>query len=132
MNIENQMATRLYFKEQIDYQGKPSYHYSTTINPHLEHSSIQNIFIDKKNDINLSFQEIINKELKNSSKLNLWSMLGGRQVSINLLNQDADTSQVFKCIMRDKNPFYNELFSLKFQFNGVMEESGYVSNKFVL
>lgn len=47
-------------------------------------------------------------------------------------DRDMKSTVVFSCRLRKKNPFYNELYSLKFRFTAVMNESGYLSNKTIM
>lgn len=72
----------------------------------------------------------------NANAVNVWGLLAGREVAIQRVldnqSQKIKSEDVFSCRLRKKNPFYEELYSLKFRFSSVMNESGYISNKTIM
>ena len=68
--------------------------------------------------------------------MNVWGLLAGRAVQINRALENSSTLKVvkpvFDCRLRKKNPFHKEIYSLQFKFKPVMNESGYLSNRYIL
>lgn len=134
LSVENQVVTKLYLKEEIKTDGRIAYHYSTVINPHLVHSNTNKLTKPQEGE-NL---ELLNEfeEDSNLKLTNLWSLLNGRNVSLNQINYNNEQfiygGQIFSCKLRKKNPYFEEKYSLMFRYSPVMQESGYTSNKFIL
>jgi hypothetical protein len=134
LSVENQVVTKLYLKEEIKTGKKTAYHYSTVINPHLVHSSTNKLTKPQQGE-NL---ELLNEfeEQSNLKLTNLWSLLNGRNVSLNQISFGNEEfiygGQIFSCKLRKKNPYFEEKYSLMFHYSPVMQESGYTSNKFIL
>lgn len=126
------------------FKGDMVYQYSTVINPHLRVSSVRNFEKEEQenfNDININESEseeqyLENKTSHETQRVNMWSLLGGREVKVRITENISESLEYvddfFICYLREKNPFYQEKYSLMFTFNNVMEESGYTSNKFIM
>jgi hypothetical protein len=71
-----------------------------------------------------------------TNAVNVWGLLSGREVQIHDIVHGDTTlkviNEVYKCRLRKKNPFHNEIYSLEFKFSPIMNESGYLNNKFIL
>ena len=120
------------------------YEYFTIINPHVDYSSVRKFtseeeYENKKENSKetKSEEEYLSKESsENFSRVNLWSMLAGRKVKMSItktLNpQLSMVDDFFVCYLRNKNPYYQEKYSLMFRFQDVMKDNKYTSNKFIL
>lgn len=120
------------------------YQYSTIINPHLRSSSVRNFEKEEQDSFDtMNFKEseseeqyLLNKDSNETQRVNMWSLLGGREVKVRITETVSENLEYvddfFICYLREKNPFYEEKYSLMFTFNNVMEESGYTSNKFIM
>lgn len=144
IEIEGRAATNLYFKSTIKFKGSDVYQYHTAINPHVIYSSIHKL-ISEEEDLhnetdskeNVSEEEFLDPEdVSDFSKVNMWSLLAGRQIKMRITNQMKNNIELvdnfFICNLRNKNPYYQEKYSLMFRFKDVMTESGYISSKFLL
>lgn len=148
LEIEKRAIGHLYLKNRGEYNGDNFFEYSTQINPHVSTSTVAE-FLDslEKPDLEGNYYTlkifpifffILNKEkLKNrhSNQSNIFSLLSGREVtlsSIDSTNGVKFVSKVFSCTLRNKNPFHEEYYSLRYSYQNVREESSYVNNKFIL
>ena len=101
---------------------------------------------EKNNDLNGSGEDIsedkIEEEFFNSDqgkdfgRVNMWSLLNGRSVKMRKTRQVNANLRIvdltFTCVLRNKNPAYQEKYALMFKFNPVMKDNSYTSNKFIL
>lgn len=147
IDIEKLLGSKLYYKGEIDHGKRPIHHYTTTINPHMVYSSLSKfVNEERENDMNGSREkspedkieeEFLNDDQsKDFGRVNMWSLLSGRTVKMRKTRQVNPNLRVvdlsFKCVLRNKNPAYQERYALMFKFNPVMKDNSYTSNKFIL
>lgn len=147
IEIEGRSDIKLYFKNEIDHNGKKMYEFTNTINPHIEISSITEFTRqDRKEDEHKSTiestesnieEEFLNEDKdKKFSQVNFWSMLSGRKLKVRMSRQVNSSLRIvdlfFECSLRNKNPVYEEKYALMFKFNPVMKDDSYTSSKFIL
>ena len=147
IDIEKVLGSKLYFKSKIDHEDKPIYLYTTTVNPHLVYSSLNKFVTEEKqadmekSSLDTSESETEEKFLNNDQgkdfgDVNMWSLLSGRKILMRMTRKMSESLTMvdlsFSCLLRNKNPFYEEKYALMFKFNPVMKDNSYTSNKFIL
>lgn len=75
-------------------------------------------------------------DTKSFTDTNMWSMLGNQEVKMNITTKPSAnltmSSRYAACVLRKKNPNFNEEYALKFHFEAIMTDGKHVSNKFIL